>query len=547
MPALRPSQHFAPLESGPRPCAAPCPQPIDCDGALRTRRALASLVGVGCLAFALAAAGPSSMAAQVDSPGVFMASRDIGRVGHPGQTRFDPATGVYRVTGGGANMWFTNDAFHFVWKPMSGDVALTADIHWPSPGGDPHRKACLLLRQHADPAAPYADAVLHGDGLASLQYREEQGGPTREIQSNVRAPWRLRIEKRGAYVSMWVAPAGQPLRPAGGAFRLRLHDPFLVGLGVCAHDNARLETAEFANVALTALAPVAATNLTRHSTLETVDINSMDRRVVWHTARAIEAPNWSPDGSYLLFNGGGRLYRLPVAGGEPALLDTGFATRCNNDHGFSPDGQWLAVSDQSQGDRKSLIYVVPSAGGTPRLVTPLGPSYWHGWSPDGQTLAYCAERAGEYDVYTIPVAGGPETRLTTASGLDDGPDYTADGRWIYFNSERTGRMKIWRMHPDGSGQEPVTHDEFNDWFPHPSPDGRWLVFLSYAPVVTGHPENRDVQLRLMPLAGGDVRVLAKLYGGQGTINVPSWSPDSRRVAFVSYQWVPANSEPDPGG
>jgi Tol biopolymer transport system component len=316
-----------------------------------------------------------------------------------------------------------------------------------------------------------------------------------------------------------------------------LHDPFLVGLGVCAHDNARLETAEFANVALTALAPVATTNLTRHSTLETVDINSMDRRVVWHTAHAIEAPNWSRDGSFLLFNGGGRLYRLPVAGGEPALLDTGFATRCNNDHGFSPDGQWLALSDQSQGDRKSLIYVVPSAGGTPRLVTPLGPCYWHGWSPDGQTLAYCAERAGEYDVYTIPVAGGPETRLTTAPDLDDGPDYTADGRWIYFNSERSGRMKIWRMHPDGSGQEPVTHDEFNDWFPHPSPDGRWLVFLSYEPGVTGHPENRDVQLRLMPLGGGEVRVLARLYGGQGTINVPSWSPDSRRVAFVSYQWV----------
>jgi Tol biopolymer transport system component len=174
-------------------------------------------------------------------------------------------------------------------------------------------------------------------------------------------------------------------------------------------------------------------------------------------------------------------------------------------------------------------------GGTPRQVTRLGPSYWHGWSPDGKTLTYCAERNGEYDVYTIGVEGGEETRLTTAPGLDDGPEYSPDGRYIYFNSIRTGTMQIWRMKADGSEQQPVTSDEYNNWFPHPSPDGRWIVFLSYEKGVEGHPANKDVTLRLKPTGGGETRVLAELFGGQGTLNVPSWSPDSRRLAFVSYR------------
>jgi Tol biopolymer transport system component len=196
----------------------------------------------------------------------------------------------------------------------------------------------------------------------------------------------------------------------------------------------------------------------------------------------------------------------------------------------------LAISDQTE-TGKSLIYVLPVEGGEPRRVTALGPSYWHGWSPDGSTLAYCAERNGEYDVYTIPVSGGEETRRTDARGLDDGPEYSPDGRHLYFNSERTGRMKIWRMQADGSQPEQLTFDTLNDWFPHPSPDGKWVVFLSYGPDVQGHPANQPVHLRLMPAAGGEVRVLARLFGGQGTINVPSWSPDSRQIAFVSYRLV----------
>ena len=474
--------------------------------------------------------------AQNSSVGLFENHSDVGATRHGGSAEYDEQRRTYTVAGGGENMWFTNDAFHFVWRKVSGDVTLAADISFLGAGGDPHRKACLLVRQSLDPDSSYADAALHGDGLTSLQYREAKGARTYEIQANTSTPRRLRIEKRGNYVSMSIAGTNEPLRAAGGSFRLALNDPFYVGLGVCAHNNNAIEKAVFSNVELTTPA-WGSTRRRLISTLETVPISSKDRRAVYTTTNLIEAPNWSRDGASLVFNSKGRIYRLPVAGGEPELIDTGFATRCNNDHGLSPDGKLLVISDQSQEQRRSLIYILPVTGGTPRRVTPLGPSYWHGWSPDGQTLVYCGERGGKFDIYTIPAAGGEEKRLTIADGLDDGPDYSPDGHWIYFNSERTSTMQIWRMHTDGSQQEQMTSDEFNNWFPHPSPDGRWLVFLSYDKDVKGHPENKDVTLRIMPLAGGKIEVLAKLFGGQGTINVPSWSPDSCRVAFVSYQFV----------
>jgi Tol biopolymer transport system component len=269
------------------------------------------------------------------------------------------------------------------------------------------------------------------------------------------------------------------------------------------------------------------------SRLEILTVATGEREVVYSTRGHFEAPNWSRDGRHLVFNQEGRLYVLPLDDRAPRLLDTDFATQCNNDHGLSPDGRSLAISHRHAG--QSLVYVLPAKGGTPRLVTPRGPSYWHGWSPDGETLAYCARRDDNYDIYTIPVEGGEETRLTDARGLDDGPDYAPDGS-IWFNSVRTGVMKIWKMNPDGSAQTQMTsNEEWADWFPHPSPDGQQVVFLSYDRSVEGHPANKEVVLRMMPLAGGEARIVARLFGGQGTINVPSWSPDSTRFAFVSYR------------
>ena len=464
----------------------------------------------------------------------FEGQGDIGHVLHPGNAAYSDAEKSYLIAGSGENMWFTSDAFHFVWKKSVGNISISADIGWIATGGNPHRKACLLIRQSLDADAAYADIAVHGEGLTSLQYREVRGGLTREIQSNVSAPRRVRIEKEGDYVFMSVAREGEQLHSAGGSFRIKLQEPFYVGLGVCAHDSNAVERAVFRNVEITAGIKKGTGEPVLESTLETIAIASTDRKVVYTTRDHFEAPNWSRDGKYFLFNKNGRLYTLPVSGGEPQVVESGSAVRCNNDHGFSPDGTQIAISDQSA-DGKSRIYIIPSGGGTPLPVTKLAPSYWHGWSPDGKTLAYCAERNGEFDIYTIPVTGGAETRLTNAPGLDDGPDYSPDGTFIYFNSERTGRMQIWRMKTDGSSQEQVTSDEYNNWFAHPSPDGKWIVFLSYEKDVKGHPENKDVMLRLMPVGGVEIRVLAKLFGCQGTINVPSWSPDSQNLAFVSYR------------
>jgi hypothetical protein len=419
---------------------------------------------------------------------------------------------------------------------MSGDVSLTADISFLNKTGNEHKKAVLILRQSMDADSVYVDVALHASGLTSLQFRDEKGAVTREVQSNLSAPKRLRIVKRGDYVYMALGSEGE-VQPAGGWLRIPLHGEFYVGLGVCSHDKDVVEQAVFSNVELTQPS-VSSGEPVLYSTLETVDIDSADRRVAYLARGRFEAPNWMRDGTAFLFNREGHIERLAIGSEKPITIDTGFANRCNNDHGISPDASQLAISDNSQGDHNSIVYMVPIGGGAPRRITQKSPSYWHGWSPDGKMLAFVGQRNDEFDIYTIPAAGGEETRLTTAKGLDDGPEYSPDGKYIYFNSERTGHMQIWRMKADGGEQEQVFSDDLNNWFPHISPDGQWMVFLTYGADVKGHPENKDVMLRLMSLADKKITVLAKLFGGQGTINVPSWSPDSKQVAFVSYMLIP---------
>ncbi|PYT48525.1 MAG: hypothetical protein DMG44_14675 [Acidobacteria bacterium] len=469
--------------------------------------------------------------------GLFEGHGDVGAVLHAGSVEYDAGKRSYTISGSGENMWLATDGFQFVWKKVSGDVTLTADISFVGKGVNEHRKAVLIVRQSLDADSAYADVALHGSGLTSLQFREEKGVATHEIQASVSAPKRLRIEKRGAYFTMSLADADGKFHLAGGSTRIALKEPFYVGIGVCSHDKDVVEKAVFSNVELKGAAPVTAAQSILYSTLETITVASTDRRVVYVAPERFEAPNWMPDGKNLLFNRNGRIEKIAVTGGTPQIIDTGFAIRCNNDHGISPDGTQMVISDQSQDEHRSLIYIVPIDGGAPRRITQKSPSYWHGWSPDGKTLAFVGQRNEEFDIYTIPAAGGEETRLTTAKGLDDGPEYSPDGKYIYFNSERTGHMQIWRMQADGSEQEQVTFDDFNNWFPHISPDGQQMVFLTYDASVTGHPENKDVMLRLMSLKDKKISVLAKLFGGQGTINVPSWSRDGRQFAFVSYQLV----------
>lgn len=279
------------------------------------------------------------------------------------------------------------------------------------------------------------------------------------------------------------------------------------------------------------------------SILEVYDIETGERKVLAEFDTVIEAPNWSADGTYLTYNSNGRIYKYDLENGRSEEVQTGHVTNCNNDHVLAPDGSGIAVSHNVKEDGNSRIYVVSfeeaEKGAEPRLVTPLAPSYLHGWSPDGSRLAYCAERGGEYDIYTISVSGGEETRLTDSPGLNDGPEYDSKGEYIWFNSVRTGRMQAWRMKADGSEQTQMTFDEeWNTWFPHISPDREKVVMLAYhqGDVEPGdHVPNKNVEIRLMSAQGGEVKTIIKLFGGQGTINVNSWAPDSKRFAFVSYR------------
>jgi TolB protein len=517
---------------------------------------------------------PMVLAAQ-QPLGIFEGQQDVGTILHPGSAHYDPANAAYLLTGSGDNLWWAEDDFHFVWKKVSGDFALTADIALLGSGGDPHRKAVLMVRQTLDANSATVVLAVHGDGLTSLQWRAAAGENMHEVQANVKAPATVRLEKHGDFFYAFVpgspaqpgpeSPVGNssvqvppmvppvvppmvpPMVPSGASTQVVFTAPFYVGIGVCAHNKDAVQQASFTHLRFETL-PSASAAPVLVSALETIPIASTDRHVEYVAVAHFEAPNWTRDGSALVFNQDGTLRRLtlgmpqPQAGPEvePEVLDTAPEIHLNNDHGLSPDGSMLAFSDSSAPDHKSRVYVVPLAGGTPRQLTPDGPSYWHGWSPDGKTLAFTGERNGNFDIYTIPVAGGAETRLTTAPGLDDGPEYSPDGAYIYFNSERTGHMQIWRMKPDGSNQEQVVSDQSNDWFPHLSPDGQWMVFLAYAPDVKGHPPNQEVELRLMSMADGKVRLLTRLFGGQGTINVPSWSPDSKKIAFVSYELLPAD-------
>ena len=459
---------------------------------------------------------------------------------HPGSVEYDPARQTYTISGSGANMWFGEDDFHYLWTKVSGDVSLTADIAFIGTTGNNHRKAVLMIRQSLDANSAAVDVARHGDGLTSLQFRDATGVNTHEVESNISAPQTVRLEKRGDYFYAFVSGSDGKLQVAGASAKVALTGPFYIGIGVCAHDKDVVEKAVFSNVKLAPLPPATGKPVL-YSSLETITIASTDRRVAYVAPVHFEAPNWSRDGGFLLFNGDGKIHRLALNGTAPTTVDTDPQNRCNNDHGISPDGESLAISDSSGSSQKPSIYIVPIGGGKPRQVTQYSPSYWHGWSPDGKTLAYAGQRDGEFDIYTIPVSGGQETRLTTAKGMDDGPEYSPDGEYIYFNSDRTGSMQIWRMKADGSGQEQVLSDDTNDWFPHISPDGKWMVFLSYDKSVSGHPGEKDVVLNLMSTEDMKVHVLAKLFGGQGTINVPSWSPDSKKLAFVSYELLPEDS------
>jgi len=470
--------------------------------------------------------------------GVFAGSQDVGAVARPGAAAYLPATRQYIVTGGGTNVWADHDEFHYAYRQLKGDFILYARVSFAgSAGPDPHRKLGWMVRQSLTGPSAHVSAAVHGDGLTSLQYRRTSGATTEETRAKITHADVVQLERKGDVYTLRVAQFGQPYEVVQATVA-GLGETVYVGLFVTAHNADALETGVFRDVRLTQPAP---DNLVPYrqylgSRLELLNVATGDREVIYNAPNSLQAPNWQRDGKSLIYNSDGLMYSFDLATRQPTVLPTGTVKNNNNDHVLSFDGRQLGLSSGVDKLGGSIVYTVPAVGGTPRQITPRGPSYLHSWSPDGRTLLFTGQRNNDFDIYRVPANGGKEVRLTASPGLDDGPEYTPDGQYIYFNSARTGTMQIWRMRADGSQPEAVTHGEFQDWFPHVSPDGKWLVFVSFLKEevpANDHPFYKHVYLRRLPIVGGTPQVIAYVYGGQGTINTPSWSPDGKYVAFIS--------------
>jgi TolB protein len=489
-----------------------------------------------------------SIATAQNSVGIFTNHTDVGNPKVKGAATYNTTDQSYNLKGGGYNIWFGRDEFHYAYQKIKGDFILTANLKLVGQGVDPHRKIGWMVRASEQEDATHMTATVHGDGLTVLQWRRLRGAHMRDPQDELFSAKKnveiIQLERIGKTFIMRIANPGEPLQEIGRTDQVEMPDEALAGLFICSHNPDVQEEGLAWNVRIEKTVPDSHNGYrdgALASRLELMNVFDGRRTIIHEDAGRIEAPNWMPDGKKLLFNQGGAIYTLPVEGGKPEKLNTGTALRNNNDHVISFDGKMLGISSHRDGmpGGGSTVYYLPLTGGTPVLVTDSTPSYLHSWSPNGKEVVYTAQRLSQrpaYNIYKKPINGGPEVALTTnRTGLADGPEYSPDGKYIYYNANHTGTMQIWRMKPDGSVQEQITFDEYNNWFPHISPDGKWIVIISFPTTIDpgDHPFYKRVLLRLMPASGGAPKVIAYLYGGQGTINTPSWSPDSKRIAFVS--------------
>ncbi len=489
--------------------------------------------------------------------GEFTHHGDVGDPAIPGSTRYDPTTQSYHMAAAGTNLWGPRDEFQFAWNQVEGDFILRARARLLGDGVDPHRKFGWMVRADLDAGSTYADGCVHGSGLTSLQYRAEKNGETDQvtIEDFVEGepyPDVIQLERRGSTFIFSAARYGEPFKSVEIA-DLDIPNVAFAGLFLCAHNPDVVEQVVFTDVRL--IKPAAPDFRPYRdyigSQLEILDVHTGELTAIHRSAESFEAPNWTPDGLKLIVNisgngpDKGHLRTFDLATRRIESLDTGACVNNNNDHVLTADGSMLAISNHTGPAGKSTVFILPATGSVEpeRITDPAwGHSYLHGWSPDKQWIVYTAERDGKWGIWKVNVATKQEVQLTDSGALDDGPEFSPDGEWIYFNSTRTGLMQIWRMRPDGSEQQPVFNDGYQNWFPHLSPDGQWMTVISYDPAVVAandHPYYKHVLLRLLPVDGSAApKVIAYVYGGQGTINVPSWSPDSRKIAFVSNSDTP---------
>lgn len=471
--------------------------------------------------------------------GLFDERTDVGNPAIKGEVSFNADTQEYTLSGAGINMWGKTDQHNFLWKKIKGDFIISATIRFIGAGTDPHRKIGIIARNTLDHNSAYADAAVHGDVLTSLQSRETADAETKQLELSSFHPSHIEFERKGNKFFFSAASEGESFKTVSK--EISLNEEVFAGLFLCSHNEKVVEKAVFSNVRITFPAADDYRPYRDYlgSQIEILDVKTGLRKIIHSVPNSIQAPNWSKDGKYLYYNNSdGKMLKFTLATGKEEILNTGSAVANNNDHVLSFDGKMIGLSSYLGDPRRSTIYTMALDGkGEAKQITDptWGHSWFHCWSPDGKRLIYMGDRNKQQDIWAIDIATKKETQLTKTPTLDDGPEFTPDGKYIYFNSVRTGTMKIYRMKPDGSNQEQVTFDEYNDWFPHISPDGKQLIYIAFPKDIdpTSHPFYKKVTLKIMPVNGGVPKTIAYFYGGQGSINTPSWSPDSRFVAFIS--------------
>ncbi len=476
--------------------------------------------------------------------GIFKFNRDIGSPKLAGSATYDNENQTYTIKGAGYNIWGQRDEHHYLYNKLKGDFILTANFEFVGIN-EAHRKIGWMIRASEADNSVMCGGFLHGDGLTAMQWRERKGADMQNPFDDIWAPKKfyqiIQIERAGKLMIMRAAHPGEPLQVISSKVLEFMPDEVLAGIVIGSHAVDVMETAKVWNVRIDQ--PVADSyNPGKDGwvgcRMETMNIFDGVRKVIYEKKGRFEAPNWMPDGKKLLFNMDGSLFTIPVEGGEIAKINTGTANQLNNDHCLSFDGKMIGISYND--GKGSNVFVLPIEGGSPHAVTTEAPSYLHGWAPNNKEVVYVAVRNGVkiYNIYKNSIKGGNEVVLTDNKNREhvDGCEYSPDGKFIYYNGNKNGgTMQIWRMKPDGTGKEQLTFGENNLWFPHISPDGKWISYISFGPDIelNSHPSYKRVTLCLMPTTGGAPRTIAYLYGGQGSFNVNSWSPDSRHIAFVS--------------
>lgn len=474
--------------------------------------------------------------------GVFDHHQDIGEPKFAGGAVYNRTDQTYTLSGAGVGGASAPDQFHFAWKKITGDFIVQATVRFIGTGTNPRRKLGIVARDALNGSSRFAAACVHGDTLTSLQYRSASGAGVAQADVSSFHPTEIQFARTGNRFTFSAAVFGENYKSV--SHEVALGDEAHVGLFICSHEEGVVEQAVFGNVRVIIPAAADFKPYTDYlgSHLEVMDVATGVRRILHSEPGSIQAPNWTLDDKLIYNSAAGVMYTYDIATGKIAELETGTRRQNNNDHVLSFDGKMLALSNYAGDPRRSVAFILPVTGSnSPRQITSpeAGHTFLHGWSPDGKKLVFTGGRKGETgnyrNLWSVDVDTKVETALTPPGTLDDGPEYTPDGKYIYFNSVRTGTMQIWRMQPDGSHPEQVTFDEYNDWFPHISPDGKWIVYIAFPIDMDpwSHPFYRQCYIRLMPASGGVPKTIGYLYGGQGTMNTPGWSPDSKRIAFVT--------------